>query len=89
MFLEEAAGVSKYRERRKETESRIADTRRNLARVEDIRQELAGQLEKLEAQAKVAAEYRDLQERLRQTQQMLCVITSYSIHYTKLYESRT
>jgi len=71
VFLEEAAGVSKYRERRKETESRIADTRRNLARVEDIRQELAGQLEKLEAQAKVAAEYRDLQERLRQTQQML------------------
>ena len=40
VFLEEAAGVSKYKERRKETEARIADTRKNLARVEDIRQEL-------------------------------------------------
>jgi len=71
IFLEEAAGVSKYKERRKETEARIADTRKNLARVEDIRQELGTQLEKLEAQAKVAGEYRDLEARLKQTQQML------------------
>jgi chromosome segregation protein len=71
VFLEEAAGVSKYKERRKETESRIAEARRNLARVEDIRQELGAQLEKLEAQAKIAAEYRDLETRLRQAQQML------------------
>ncbi len=71
IFLEEAAGVSKYKERRKETESRIADTRKNLARVEDIRQELGTQLEKLDAQAKVATEYRDLEVRQKQAHQML------------------
>jgi len=70
VFLEEAAGVSKYKERRKETESRLADTRDNLARVEDIRMELSAQLTKLEAQAQVAAQYRDLEARLKQTQHL-------------------
>ncbi|GMU73349.1 MAG: chromosome partition protein Smc [Burkholderiales bacterium] len=70
VFLEEAAGVSKYRERRKETEGRLSDTRENLARVEDIRIELAGQLERLERQAKVASEYRELETRLRQAQHL-------------------
>ena len=40
-YLEEAAGVSRYKDRRRETESRLSDTRDNLARIEDIRQELA------------------------------------------------
>jgi chromosome segregation protein len=71
VFLEEAAGVSKYKERRKETESRLADTRINLARVEDIRTELSAQLEKLEAQAQVAAQYRDFEARLRQAHHLL------------------
>ncbi len=71
VFLEEAAGVSKYKERRKETEGRLSDTRENLARVEDIRVELGHQLEKLEAQAKVAAEYRDLEGNLARTQHLL------------------
>jgi chromosome segregation protein len=71
VFLEEAAGVSKYKERRKETESRLADTRENLSRVEDIRIELGSQLERLEAQAKVATEYRDLEARLKAAQQLL------------------
>ena len=71
VFLEEAAGVSKYKERRKETEGRLSDTRENLARVEDIRIELGLQLEKLEAQSKVATEYRELETRLRQSQHML------------------
>ena len=71
VFLEEAAGVSKYRERRKETEGRLSDTRENLARVEDIRNELANQLAKLEHQAKVATEYRDHEARLKQTQHLL------------------
>ena len=61
MFLEEAAGVSKYKERRRETENRLNDTRDNLTRVEDILRELNNQVEKLDAQAKVAQEYRDLQ----------------------------
>jgi len=71
IFLEEAAGVSKYRERRKETEGRLADTRENLSRVEDIRQELGNQLARLGEQARVATEYRDLETRLKQSQQML------------------
>jgi chromosome segregation protein len=56
-YLEEAAGVSKYKERRKETESRLRDARENLERVDDIRQELARQLERLTAQAEVARRY--------------------------------
>jgi chromosome segregation protein len=71
VFLEEAAGVSKYRERRKETESRLTDARDNLSRVDDIRGELGSQLEKLEAQASVAAEFRDLESRLRIAQQIV------------------
>jgi chromosome segregation protein len=62
LFLEEAAGVSKYKERRKETESRLKDTRENLVRVEDILRELTANLEKLERQAEVATRYRALQE---------------------------
>ncbi|MCC7038776.1 MAG: chromosome segregation protein SMC [Burkholderiales bacterium] len=71
IFLEEAAGVSKYKERRKETEGRLADTRENLSRVEDIRLELAAQLERLEQQAQVAGQYRELTGRLTQAQHLL------------------
>jgi chromosome segregation protein len=62
LFLEEAAGVSKYKERRRETETRLRDTRDNLTRVEDILRELTSQLEKLERQAEVASRYRQLQD---------------------------
>lgn len=61
VYLEEAAGVSRYKERRRETENRLSDTRENLTRVEDILRELGGQLEKLESQAEVARNYRELQ----------------------------
>jgi len=70
IFLEEAAGVSKYKERRKETEGRLSDTRENLARVEDIRLELGNQLTRLEQQAKVASEFRDYEARLKQAQHL-------------------
>ena len=60
LFLEEAAGVSKYKERRRETENRLKDTRENLTRVEDILRELNANLEKLESQAEVATTYRRL-----------------------------
>ncbi|MBE7418515.1 MAG: chromosome segregation protein SMC [Ideonella sp.] len=60
LFLEEAAGVSKYKERRRETENRLKDTRENLTRVEDILRELNANLEKLESQAEVALTYRRL-----------------------------
>ena len=62
LFLEEAAGVSKYKERRRETENRLKDTRENLLRVDDILRELNSNLEKLERQAEVAAKYRELQD---------------------------
>lgn len=62
VFLEEAAGVSRYKERRRETEGRLADTRDNLTRLEDIRQELQQQLERLQGQAEVASRYHALQQ---------------------------
>lgn len=60
LFLEEAAGVSKYKERRRETENRLCDTRENLTRVEDILRELNANLDKLEKQAEVAQKFKDL-----------------------------
>ena len=71
VFLEEAAGVSRYRERRKETEHRLADTRENLARVTDIRTELGAQIDKLDSQAKVASRYKELQQDLQLKQHLL------------------
>lgn len=62
VYLEEAAGVSRYKERRKETESRLRDTNENLVRLEDILQELEQQLARLEVQAEIARQYRDLQD---------------------------
>ncbi|MBU1362870.1 MAG: chromosome segregation protein SMC [Gammaproteobacteria bacterium] len=74
VFLEEAAGVTRYKERRKETNGRLEDTRENLLRVEDIRQELGNQMERLEAQAEVARRYQGLNEQLVQRQQVLWLL---------------
>ncbi len=71
LFLEEAAGVSKYKERRRETENRLADTRENLTRVEDILRELNANLEKLEKQAEVAQRYNSLMADATRKQQQL------------------
>jgi len=71
MFLEEAAGVSKYKERRRETENRLKDTRENITRVEDILRELNANLDKLEGQAVVAQRYRALQDEGTLKQQQL------------------
>jgi chromosome segregation protein len=71
VFLEEAAGISRYKERRKEAEHRLADTRENLARVNDIRTELGTQIEKLEGQAKIASRYKELQQELQLKQHLL------------------
>ncbi len=70
-YLEEAAGVSKYKERRKETEARLKDARDNMNRVEDIQRELKNQVEKLTAQAEVAQHYRTLQADLTFSQHRL------------------
>ncbi|WP_321892012.1 chromosome segregation protein SMC [Paraburkholderia tropica] len=74
VFLEEAAGVSKYKERRRETENRLHDTRENLTRVEDIVRELSTNLEKLEGQAVVATKYRELQADGEEKQRMLWLL---------------
>ena len=71
LFLEEAAGVSKYKERRRETESRLQDTRLNLTRVEDILRELDGNLEKLQAQAEVAQQFKTFSADVTLKQQQL------------------
>ncbi|TKB45652.1 chromosome segregation protein SMC [Thalassotalea mangrovi] len=70
IFIEEAAGVSKYKERRRETENRIRATRENLSRLTDIRHELHNQLEKLHGQSQAAIRYKELkqQERLLKAQ---------------------
>lgn len=74
VFLEEAAGVTRYKERRKETQGRLEDTRENLLRVEDIREELGHQIERLESQAEVARRYHALNEQLVQKQQLLWLL---------------
>src|SRR4051794_21414098 len=71
LFLEEAAGVSKYKERRRGTESRLSDTRENLTRVEDILRELNANLDKLEKQAEVAKAYHALQNEANLKQHQL------------------
>ncbi len=60
VHLEEAAGISKYKERRKETESRMKATRENLDRLNDVREEVDKQLVNLERQAKQAEKYTEL-----------------------------
>lgn len=74
IFLEEAAGVSKYKERRRETELRLRDTRENLTRVDDIRRELDKQITQLEAQAEVAKRYHQLKQQLDTAQQLLWLL---------------
>ena len=62
-YLEEAAGVSKYKERRRETEFRLRDTRENLSRIQDVLNEIIQQIAKLESQAVIATKYNELTEK--------------------------
>lgn len=64
-FLEEAAGISKYKERRRETEHRIRHTRDNLDRLNDLREELDKQLDHLQRQARAASRYKELKTKQR------------------------
>ncbi len=60
VFLEEAAGISKYKERRRETETRIRHTRENLERLDDLREEIDKQLDRLQRQSRTAEKYKEL-----------------------------
>ena len=81
LFLEEAAGVSKYKERRRETENRLSDTRENLTRVEDILRELGNNLDKLEKQAQVAQRYKNMQADV--------TLRQHQLWYLKLAEAQS
>ena len=74
IFIEEAAGISKYKERRKETVNRIGHTKENLERLEDVRQELGDQLAKLKRQAQAATRYKELKQSERQLKAELATI---------------
>ncbi|HSD40101.1 MAG TPA: chromosome segregation protein SMC [Rhodocyclaceae bacterium] len=73
-FLEEAAGITKYKERRRETEGRLSDARDNLARLEDLRAELGQQITRLSGQAEVAQTWRTLNDNLLDRQSLLWVL---------------
>ena len=59
VYLEEAAGISKYRQRRRETENRIRHTRENLDRLSDLRDEVEKHLQQLKRQASAARRYKE------------------------------
>ncbi|MCP3866961.1 MAG: chromosome segregation protein SMC [Gammaproteobacteria bacterium] len=73
-FLEEAAGISKYKERRRETQNRITHTKENLDRLNDLRDEIAKQLQHLQRQAATAEKYKQYKERERLLQAELLAL---------------
>lgn len=73
-YIEEAAGISKYKERRRETETRIQHTRDNLARLTDLREEITKQIDYLQRQAKAAERYKELKGRERRLVSELLVL---------------
>ena len=79
VYIEEAAGISKYKERRKETESRIRRTQENLERLTDLRDELGRQLQHLERQAQSAEKYKAYKQEERQKKAELTVLRWQSL----------
>ena len=73
-FIEEAAGISKYKERRRDTENRIRRTHENLARLTDLRDELGRQLERLQRQAQAAEKYQEYKAEERQLKAQLSAL---------------
>ncbi|HEX7034990.1 MAG TPA: chromosome segregation protein SMC [Pseudomonadales bacterium] len=86
VYLEEAAGISKYKERRRETENRIRHTRENLERLRDLREELGRQLDRLQRQAKAAERYKELKEEERRLTAELYTLRYLNLH--KVLEAR-
>jgi chromosome segregation protein len=78
-FLEEAAGISRYKERRRETESRIGQTRENLDRLNDLREEVEKQIRHLQRQAATARRYQALKEEERKLQAELLALRLQSL----------
>ncbi len=80
VYLEEAAGISKYKERRRETENRIRHTRENLERLTDLREELGRQLDRLKRQARAAERYRELKTEERKLTAELHTLRFLNLH---------
>jgi len=78
-FLEEAAGISRYKERRRETENRIGHTRENLDRLNDLREEVEKQIRHLQRQAATARRYQTLKEEERKLQAELLALRLQSL----------
>ncbi|MGI9329846.1 MAG: chromosome segregation protein SMC [Gammaproteobacteria bacterium] len=74
VFIEEAAGISKYKDRRRETENRIRHTRDNLDRLNDLREEVEKQIKHLQRQARQAERYKELKQEERRLEAELLVI---------------
>jgi chromosome segregation protein len=88
-FLEEAAGISKYKERRRETEHRIEHTKANLERLKDLTDELGNQLDHLQRQAKAAERYSLLKAEERRTEAELLLLRLKSLEGELAEEKRT
>ncbi|MFY8327283.1 chromosome segregation SMC family protein [Pseudoalteromonas sp. ZZD1] len=80
IFLEEAAGVSKYKERRRETQTRIKSTRENLERLLDVRQELQAQVDKLALQSVEAKKFKELKAQERTLKGQIAVLKWQKLH---------
>ena len=74
VYIEEVAGISRYKERRRDTSNRISRSRENLSRLKDIREELGRQLETLKQQAKTAEQYTELKQNERQHRSQLAAL---------------
>ncbi len=79
VYLEEAAGISKYKERRRETETRIRHTRENLDRLNDLIDEVAKQIAKLKRQATIAEKYKTLKSEERRSKAEMLLLRWQSI----------
>ncbi len=80
MFFEEAAGISKYKERRRETERRIRHTHENLSRLNDLREEIEKQLDKLKRQARAAERFKVLRDEERRVKAELLTLRYHELH---------
>ena len=89
MYIEEVAGISKYKDRRKETESKVKRTKENISRVKDIRDEISRAVKRLENQAKAAERYNSLVEKEEKLKLDIAIIDSLNANHDKeQYESQ-
>ncbi|MDX5409948.1 MAG: chromosome segregation protein SMC [Thauera sp.] len=88
VYLEEAAGISKYKERRRETENRIKHTHENLSRLNDLREEIEKQIEKLQRQARTAERYKELKQQERRVRAELLTLKHQKLQHESAESQR-